>query len=119
MKRGITYNPVVKTKLMGVLTGCLLKAKDPVYSKIYYDYRQRLDNSSYHCNFTDGHKNMMAQRYMIKQFLRNLHTCWRVLEGLKVYEPYEVEKLGHKPHHLNEQQYLEAQKCKEQESNEV
>ena len=39
LKRGITYNPIVKTKLMGVLTGCLLKAKDPTYSTIYYDYR--------------------------------------------------------------------------------
>ena len=112
MKRGITYNPVVKTKLMGVLTGCLLKAKDPIYSKIYYDYRARLDNSAKCKDYTDGHKNMMAQHYMIKQFLRNLHTVWRTLEGLPVFEPYEVEKLGHKPHHLNEMQYKEAQKWK-------
>lgn len=112
MKRGITYNPVLKTKLMGVLTGCLLKAKDPTYSKIYYDYRARLDNSAKCKDYTDGHKSMMAQHYMIKQFLRNLHTVWRTLEGLPVFEPYEVEKLGHKPHHLNEMQYKEAQKWK-------
>lgn len=99
MKRGITYNPVVKTKLMGVLTGCLLKAKDPVYSKIYYDYRARLDKSPKHKDYTSGHKNMMAQHYMIKQFLRNLYKAWRELEGLPVYEPYEVGVLGIKPHH--------------------
>lgn len=112
MKRGITFNPLLKTKLMGVLTGCLLKAKDPTYSKIYYDYRARLDHSAKCKDYSDGHKSMMAQHYMIKQFLRNLHTVWRTLEGLPVFEPYEVEKLGNKPHHLNEMQYKEAQKWK-------
>lgn len=101
MKRGITYNPVIKTKLMGVLTGCLLKAKDPTYSTIYYDYKKRLDNSNKYQNASDGHKNMMAQRYMIKQFLRNLWTTWRDLEGLPVDNPYEVEKLGNLPHKYN------------------
>lgn len=112
LKRNITYNPFVKTKLMGVLTGCLIKAKDPVYSKIYYDYKARLDNSPRYEGYTPAHKNMMAQRYMIKQFLRNLHTEWRHLEGLPIYEPYEVEKLGNKPHHLNERQHKLAQDYK-------
>lgn len=112
LKRSITYNPFVKTKLMGVLTGCLIKAKDPVYSKVYYDYKARLDNSPRYEGYTSAHKNMMAQRYMIKQFLRNLHTEWRHLEGLPIYEPYEVEKLGNKPHHLNERQHKLAQDYK-------
>lgn len=112
MKRGLTYNPILKTKLMGVLTGCLLKAKDPVYSKIYYDYRERLDNDKYRKDFSDGKKNMMAQRYMVKQFLRNLWVTWRDLEGLEVDEPYEVAKLGNKPHKYNEYQYEVAQKYK-------
>lgn len=112
LKRSTTYNPFVKTKLMGVLTGCLIKAKDPVYSKIYYDYKARLDNSPRYEGYTPAHKNMMAQRYMIKQFLRNLHTEWRHLEGLPIYEPYEVEKLGNKPHHLNERQHKLAQDYK-------
>lgn len=112
LKRSITYNPFVKTKLMGVLTGCLIKAKDPVYSKIYYDCKARLDNSPRYEGYTPAHKNMMAQRYMIKQFLRNLHTEWRHLEGLPIYEPYEVEKLGNKPHHLNERQHKLAQDYK-------
>lgn len=114
MKRGITYNPTIKTKLMGVLTGCIIKAKDPEYSQIYYDYKARLDNSVKCKDYTPAHKNMMAQRYMIKQFLRNLHTTWRQLEGLPIYEPYEVEKLGNKPHHLNERQHQLAQAYKNQ-----
>lgn len=117
LKRSITYNPLVKTKLMGVLAGCLLKAggkgeNASEYRKIYDDYRARLDNSVRHKDYSDAHKSMMAQHYMIKQFLRNLHTTWRQLEGLPIYEPYEVEKLGHRPHHLNEQQYNLAQKYK-------
>lgn len=109
-KRGITYNPILKTKLMGVLTGCLLKAKDPTYSAIYYDYRSRLDNSVEHKDKTAGHKSMMAQRYMIKQFLRNLWTTWRTLEGLEVNYPYEVAKLGNKPHKYNQYQCEQADK---------
>ena len=109
-KRGITYNPILKTKLMGVLTGCLLKAKDPTYSTIYYDYRARLDNSPEHKDKKDGHKSMMAQRYMIKQFLRNLWTTWRTIEGLEVNYPYEVAKLGNKPHKYNQYQCEQADK---------
>lgn len=107
-KRSITYNPILKTKLMGVLTGCLLKAKDPTYSAIYYDYRARLDNKEKTKDYTAGRKNMMAQRYMIKQFLRNLYVSWRTLEGLEVYDSYEVDKLGNKPHKYNEYQHLVA-----------
>lgn len=113
LKRGITYNPKLKTKLMGVLTGCLLKAKDPVYSKIYYDQRQRLDNSTYHKDKSDGQKNMMAQRYMVKEFLRAMWITWRQLEGLEVDEPYEVAKLGHKPHKYNEAQCKAANQNKQ------
>ena len=98
MKRGITYNPVLKTKLMGVLTGCLIKAKDLTYSAIYYDYKARLEAQG---GRTPGKRNAMAQRYMIKQFIRNLWVCWRKLEGLEVDLPYEVAKLGNKPHKYN------------------
>lgn len=109
-KRGITYNPIVKTKLMGVLTGCLIKAKDPVYTEIYYDYKKRLEKSDYHKDKKIMQREMMAERYMIKQFLRNLWTTWRALEGLPVDNPYEVEKLGHKPHKYNEYQCNTAKK---------
>lgn len=105
-RRSITYNPVLKTKLMGVLTGCLMKAKDPTYSTIYYDYRARLDKSKQYKDTSNSHKNAMAQRYMIKQFLRNLWVTWRQLEGLPVDNPYEVEKLGNEPHKYNEYQVL-------------
>lgn len=114
LKNGITYNPKLKTKLMGVLAGCMLKAKDPIYSTIYYDQRKRLDHSAFHKNKSDGQKNMMAQRYMIKEFLRAMWITWRKLEGLEVDEPYEVAKLGNKPHKYNEAQCKEAERCKKE-----
>jgi hypothetical protein len=104
LKKGISYNPKLKTKLMGVLTGCLIKAKDPVYDGIYRDQRTRLENSAMHKDTSLAQKNMMAQRYMIKEFLRALWISWRELEGLPVDEPYEVAKLGNKPHKYNEYQ---------------
>lgn len=103
-KRGLTYNPVLKTKLMGVLSGCLIKAKDPIYTEIYYDYKSRLDKEQWSKDFTPAHKNMMAQRYMIKQYLRNLWVKWRELEGLEINYPYEVAKLGNQPHKFNKYQ---------------
>lgn len=103
-RRSLSYNPILKTKLCGVLAGCLLKAKDPLYSSIYYDFRNRLDNSAFHKDKTLGHKNRMAIRYMIKQFLRDMWVTWRDLEGLEVDEPYEVAKLGNKPHQYNSYQ---------------
>jgi hypothetical protein len=113
LKRSITYNPIVKTKLMGVLTGCMLKAggkivtdengkviedKRSEYRRIYDDYRARLDMSSKHKDYTTAHKSMMAQHYMIKQFLRRLYEEWRAEEGLVVYPPYEEAVLKNKPH---------------------
>ena len=44
----------------------------------------------------------MALRYMIQKFLSNLWAYWRTLEGLEVTEPYEVAKLGMRPHGFND-----------------
>lgn len=109
LKRSLTYNPTVKTKLMGVLSGCLLKAKDPTYAPMYYEYRARLDKEVGYKNYSDGRKNMMSLRFMVKQFLRNMWYAWRQLEGLPVDYPYEVAKLGNKPHKWNEHQCAMAE----------
>lgn len=108
LKRSITYNPKLKTKLMGVLAGCLMKSGmrngegTSMYGKIYIEQRHRLDNSAYHKDKTAAQKNAMAQRYMIKEFVREMWKAWRTLEGLEVDEPYEVAKLGHTPHNYRE-----------------
>ena len=99
----LPYNAFLKTKLMGVLAGCMLKANSQY--KIYYDnMKERLSNSDKSVNGkTDrkwkdeskSHINMAAQRYMIKMFLQDLYGVWRELEGLPVRRPYQEEYLGH------------------------
>jgi hypothetical protein len=102
IKKGLTYNPKLKSKLIGVLASGIIKAKDPVYTKIYYDYKLRLENHPKHKDKSAAHRNNMALRYMIQKFLSNLWVYWRTLEGLEVTEPYEVAKLGMRPHGFND-----------------
>lgn len=102
IKKGLTYNPKLKSKLIGVLASGMIKAKDPVYTKIYYDYKLRLENHPKHKEKSAAHRNNMALRYMIQKFLSNLWAYWRELEGLEVTLPYEVDKLGMRPHGYND-----------------
>ena len=94
-KRSITYRPMLKTKLVGVLGSSFLRAKGSHYGQVYYDYKHRLDQRE---DLTPIHKHRMATRYAVKMFLRDMWVAWRELEGLEVTEPYEVAKLGHRPH---------------------
>lgn len=91
---GITFNPFLKTKLVGVLASSFLRAGENGYSTVYRDYKNRLENHEVHKEKTKGHRHNMAMRYMIKMFLIDLHREWRRLEGLPVSEPYSVAKLG-------------------------
>jgi hypothetical protein len=96
IKKGITYNPFLKTKLMGVIGSSFLRAgKDNKYSKIYYDYKNRIENHPNHKEKSKGQRHQMATRYMVKQFLIDLYVAWRTLEGLPVSKPYHEAKLGH------------------------
>jgi len=95
-KKGITFNPFLKTKLIGVLGSSFLRAGENKYSVIYYNYKTRLENHEKHKEKTKGHRHNMAIRYMIKQFLLDLHIEWRTLEGLSVSKSYHEDKLEHK-----------------------
>jgi hypothetical protein len=96
IKKGITFNPFLKTKLVGVLGGSFLKqGKENKYAKVYYDYKNRLENHSKHKDKTKGHRHNMATRYMIKIFLIDLYVAWRNLEKLPVSATYQEAKLGH------------------------
>ena len=94
-RKGITFNPFLKTKLVGVLGGCLLKANG-AYSTIYRDYKNRLENHTRYSTTTKAHRHNMAIRYMIKMFLVDLYVEWRALEYLPVHAPYSEAKLGYK-----------------------
>jgi hypothetical protein len=94
-KVGITFNPFLKTKLVGVLGSSFLRAGENKYSIIYYEYKNRIENHPNHIEKTKGHRHNMAMRYMIKRFLVDLYVAWRTLEKLPVAPEYSEAKLGH------------------------
>jgi hypothetical protein len=91
--RGITFNPFLKTKLVGVLGSVFIKLGGK-YRGIYDGYKNRLQNHPKHKDKSKGHIHNMAIRYMIKEFLADLWTAWRTIEGLPVRLRYSEEKLG-------------------------
>lgn len=101
-KMGLGYNPFIKTKLMGVLSSSFLRSGSE-YREMFYDpYRHRIDTDPNHEDKSDGHRHQMALRYMIKQFLVDLHMKWRYIEGLPVSQPYHVKKQGGNSHQREE-----------------
>lgn len=94
VKRGLSFNPFLKTKLIGVLASSFLRAGDNPYSRIYNGYKNRIANMPAHAEKSKGHIHNMSLRYMIKQFLVDLHREWRLAEGLPVSTPYSEGKLG-------------------------
>jgi hypothetical protein len=87
------FNLFLKTKLLGVLAPGFLKAKNPVWRKVYDDYKNRLISAGR--GTSPGHINNSAIRYMIKMFLLNLWMEWRTFARLPVRPSYHEEKLGH------------------------
>jgi len=94
IKLGITFNPWLKTKLIGVLASSFLKAGDNEFSQVYRDYKNRIENHPDHIEKTKGHRHNMAMRYMIKIFLLKFHMTWRAIAGLPVSTSYCEGKLG-------------------------
>lgn len=92
-KLGITFNPWLKTKLIGVLASSFLRAGENPYSEVYRDYKNRIENHPDHLEKTKGHRHNMAMRYMVKIFLIDLHKTWRKIAGLPVSESYAEGKL--------------------------
>lgn len=89
----LSYNKFLKTKMVGVLGGCLLKSNSP-WRKFYDDYKHRKESAGW--GMSDGHRHNAAIRYMIKMLLLEVWSEWRKLEGLPVRENYQEEYLGHK-----------------------
>jgi len=93
-KKSITFNPFLKTKLIGVLGSSFLRAGDNPNRDTYLNYKHRLENMPAHVEKSKGHRHNMAIRYMIKRFLVDLYTEWRTIEGLPVALEYSEAKLG-------------------------
>lgn len=106
-RKSITFNPFLKTKMVGVLGGSFIKQKDSPYRKLYDDYKHRMEShdaygvhndkvkdSDGHQVTSKGRRHNMATRYMVKRFLCDLYVAWRTLEGLTVSPEYSEAKLG-------------------------
>ena len=92
-KKGISFNPFLKTKLIGVLGSSFVKTKGP-YRDIYDNYKHRITHMPAHSEKSKAHLNNMAIRYTVKRFLTDLYVAWRTLEGLPVADQYSKGKLG-------------------------
>jgi hypothetical protein len=95
-RKGITFNPFLKTKLIGVMGSSFIRQSPDkcVYRKIYDDYKNRLENHPAHVDKSKGHRHNMAIRYCVKRFLVDLYYAWRKLENLPVAKEYSEAKLG-------------------------
>ena len=95
-RKSITYNPWLKTKLMGVLGTIFVKqpADKSPYRKAYDDYKFRLANHPKWAERSKGHRHQAAIRYAVKRFLVDLYRVWRELENLPVAPEYAEAKLG-------------------------
>lgn len=105
------FNSWLRTKLIGVLAGGMIKAQNGDTGlnyalDYYYPYKTRLEQSEKEVmhkgemtpwkDVSKGHRDNAAKRYMIKMFIKDLYVAWRTLEGLEVRAPYQEEYLGHK-----------------------
>jgi hypothetical protein len=114
-RASITFNPFLKTKMVGVFGTNVLRCKKCPYRAIYDAYKHRMEHHAVHGVHNDktpdpkfpktkimlaskGHRHQMAIRYAVKMFLLDLYKKWRELEGLPVPTPYREGKLGYPPH---------------------
>jgi len=104
-KKAITYNPFLRTKLLGVLGVSFLRSGNERYRKYYDDYKLRMENHATWGKKNDGkyteverraskaRRHRQAIRYMMKMFLCDLYNQWRPMENLMVMPTYAEAKL--------------------------
>ena len=105
-RMSLSYNPFIKSKLMGVLASSFLRTGSE-YREHYDRYRNRIENDPHHEDKTKAHIHQMSLRYMVKEFLKHLHLKWRDVVGLPVPPPYHVAKQNGNDHGLEEKLGIE------------
>ena len=91
-KKSITYNPDMKTFILGVASGTFIKGRSP-YCVEFYNYLGRLKNMPQHQGKSNAHLVRMSLRRMMKIFLVDVHAVWCSLVG-KPHIEYAATKLG-------------------------
>lgn len=118
IRQSLTYNPFLKTKLIGVLGQNLIRSEGH-YKGEFYNPKKHFYMTRGFCNgshsetgqttfipsgkatrqendyCTKGHCHAMARRYMVKMFLLDLYKAWRTLEDLPVSDSYHSGQRGH------------------------
>jgi len=112
-RRSVTFDPWLKSKLLGVLGGSFLRSKSP-WAECYANYkhrietdpvRQKINNEEWKKRhrakedvsnlWTPKRIHNAALRYMVKMFLADLWKQWRILEGLPVTPTYNEARRGY------------------------
>jgi Transposase IS116/IS110/IS902 family len=117
IRKSVTYNPWLKSRLLGALATSMMRAKDSQhhYKKVYDWYRYRLETDPSRFKITSASYKKLYKsdkeaaiqtwpplrihraslRYMVKQLLVQFWTHWRQIEGLPVTKTYHEEYHGH------------------------
>jgi hypothetical protein len=90
-KDSITFNPTLRTKLLGVLAPCFIKARSP-YKEHYDNSKFRYKNDPKHKDKTPKHIDRMATRIMIKLFLKDMYLVMCEVEGIEPQLDYAEAK---------------------------
>lgn len=88
--KGLSYNPFVKTKMLGVLATGFLRKPGCHYEQVYRDYRARIEQRE-DLEGATARKHRMALRYCAKMSLRDMWAVWRKLEGYEVGIPRDTK----------------------------
>jgi hypothetical protein len=116
-RKSVTYNPWLKSRLLGALATSMMRAKDSQhhYKRVYDWYRWRLETDPHRVRITSAaYKKLYKEdkeaaiktwpplrihraslRYMVKQLLVQFWTHWRQIEELPVTKTYHEEYHGH------------------------
>jgi hypothetical protein len=94
-KNSITFNPFLKTKIVGVLGTSMLRSRSP-YAEIYYGIKHRYEQRALvDPEWSKARIHRASIRYMCKIFLAEFWAAWRTCEGLPLAPIYHEAKLGH------------------------
>ena len=121
---GVTYNPWLKSRLLGAMGAVFLRTSGCPYREVYDQYKHRLmtdplrhrvEVGEYKKAYAKWKRNetpelkaeidamwppgkidRAAIRYAVKMFLLDLWNKWRAVEGLPVYGSYHEQVLGHR-----------------------
>lgn len=77
----ITFNPFLKTKLIGVLAKSFLRAGNEEYCKVYYDYRNRLESMAEHATW-----HRVSGKCTLPELINEMWVKKAVTKGKRVLE---------------------------------